>query len=340
MIMIRYELSMEIIIQATIVILVTGFFAMLEAALFTVPLSRARVLAAQNKIGGQALVTVKLSMARSIFLLVVFMNISTVLGSIVLGKHAAEQYGGDVGLISALMTVGIIFFGELIPKSIGDKYSEQLGMFFAPIILFLTKLCSPIVWLYEKTIHLLIGKHTTTVSEDDLKILSETSHNDGGIELAEKNIILNTFRMNDVTAYDIMTPRSVVEALPVGMTLSDALVTIGEKPYSRIPLFRDTVDTIVGYVSSKDILRGLANDEHAMTLEKYLKPIRKIPETMQSDELLKLFQKNKIHCAIVIDEFNQTSGLVTLEDVLEILVGEIMDETDEHEDLRNITNKN
>lgn len=327
---------MEIFIQAVIIILITGFFAMLEAALFTVPLSRARVLASQNKAGADALVTVKQSMARSIFLLVVFMNISTVLGSIILGKHASEEFGGDVGFISVLMTIGIIFFGELIPKSIGDKYAETLGRVFAPIILFITKLFSPIVWIYEKIIHIIVGSHTTHVSEDDLRILSETSHTEGGIELDEKNIILNTFRMNDVTARDIMTPRSVIEALGHTLTLAQTLIIIGEKPYSRIPVYRETIDTIIGYVSSKDILRALANDEHDMIIEKYVKPIRKISQTTRSDDLLALFQKNKIHCAIVTDEFNQTAGFVTLEDVLEILVGEIMDETDEHEDLRNI----
>ena len=107
---------MKLLIQAIIIIVITGFFAMLEAALFTVPLSRAKVLASQKKAGGDALVTVKQSMARSIFLLVVFMNISTVLGSIILGKHASEEFGGDVGLISVLMTVGIILFGGTDPE--------------------------------------------------------------------------------------------------------------------------------------------------------------------------------------------------------------------------------
>jgi CBS domain containing-hemolysin-like protein len=327
---------MNILIQAIIIIAITGFFAMLEAALFTVSLSRARVLASQGKPGAESLLIVKQSMARSIFLLVVFMNISTVLGSIILGKHASEEFGGDVGLISLLMTIGIIFFGELIPKSIGDKHAENLGRFFAPVILFITKLFSPVVWIYEKIIHLVIGTHTVPVSEDDLRILSETSHTEGEIELNEKNIILNTFRMNDMTAADIMTPRSVVEMLSSTITLEQALVIIGEKPYSRIPVYASSIDDVIGYVSSKDILRGLAHGEHETLIQKYVKPIRKIPNTMRSDHLLSLFQKNKIHCAIVVDEFRQVVGLVTLEDVLEVLVGEIMDETDEVEDLRKI----
>jgi CBS domain containing-hemolysin-like protein len=174
---------MKLLIQAIIIIVITGFFAMLEAALFTVPLSRAKVLASQKKAGGDALVTVKQSMARSIFLLVVFMNVSTVLGSIILGKHASEEFGGDVGLISVLMTVGIILFGELIPKSIGDKHAETLGRWFAPLILFITKIFSPIVWCYEKMIAFLVGSHTPHVSEDDLRILSEVSHEEGEIGL-------------------------------------------------------------------------------------------------------------------------------------------------------------
>lgn len=331
---------MKILIQAIIIIGITGFLGMLEAALFTVSLSRARVLAAQSKKGANSLLIVKQNMARSIFLLVVFVNISTVLGSIVLGKNASEEFGGSVGIISALMTIGIILFGELIPKSIGDKYSEQIGCIFAPFILFITKLFSPIIWVYEKVILSIIGDHTVPVSEDDLRVLSETSHSEGGIELDEKEIILNTFRMNDVTARDIMTPRSVVEMLPSGITLGEALIVIGEKPYSRIPVYDGTIDNVTGYVSSKDILRGLAHGEHDNIITKYVKPITKLGEKTRSDDMLAFFQKNKIHCAIVIDEFNQTAGLVTLEDVLEVLVGEIMDETDEYEDLRKVNANN
>ena len=327
---------MKLLIQAIIIIVITGFFAMLEAALFTVPLSRAKVLASQKKAGGDALVTVKQSMARSIFLLVVFMNISTVLGSIILGKHASEEFGGDVGLISVLMTVGIILFGELIPKSIGDKHAETLGRWFAPLILFITKIFSPVVWCYEKMIAFLVGSHTPHVSEDDLRILSEVSHEEGEIELDEKKIILNTFRMNDVQAKDIMTPRVVIEALSDDTTLEQALTIIGDKPFSRIPVYRDDIDTIIGIITSKDILRGLAQDQHKKTVAEYIQPFKSVPETIRADHLMALFQKDKIHCAIVTDPFGGTAGFVTLEDVLEVLVGEIMDETDEHEDMRTV----
>lgn len=327
---------MKILIQAVIVILLTGFFAMLEAALFTVSLSRAKVLQSQGKKGADSLVIVKKSMARSIFLLVVFMNVSTVLGSIILGKHASEEFGGSVGLISVLMTIGIIFFGELIPKSIGDKYAESLGRFFAPFILMITKLFSPIVWVYEKIIHFLVGSHTVPVSEDDLKVLSETSHAEGNIDLVEKEIIMNTFRMNDVLAREIMTPREVVEALSKDMTLEAALGIIGEKPYSRMPVYEETIDTVIGIVTAKDILRALARDEHKTLIGEYTKPCISVPETIHADHLLALFQSRKVHCAIVVNREKVMTGFITLEDVLEVLVGEIMDETDEYEDLRNI----
>ena len=320
---------MKLIIQAVIIIVITGFFAMIEAALFTVPLSRARVLVSQKKKGAEALVSVKKSMARSLFLLVVFMNVSTVLGSIILGKEAGEHAGESVGIISFLMTLGIILFGELIPKSIGDRYSENIGRFFAPIILLVTKIFSPVVWCYEKLIGFLIGHHTQKVSEDDLKILSETSHTDGGIETDEKEIILNTFLMNDTYAKNIMTPRTSVDALPENMTLKDALVIIGEKPYSRIPVYKSSIDSVTGFVTSKDLLRGLARDQHNATVGSYKKRIIRVPEKMRADHLLGLFQKQKVHCALVVDQYGGTSGFVTLEDVLEVLVGDILDETDE-----------
>lgn len=320
---------MKLVIQAIIIIGITGFFAMIEAALFTVPLSRARVLVSQKKKGAEALVSVKKSMARSLFLLVVFMNVSTVLGSIILGKEAGEHAAESVGFISLLMTIGIILFGELIPKSIGDRYSENIGRFFAPIILIITKIFSPIVWCYEKFIGFLIGHHTQKVSEDDLRILSETSHSDGGIETDEKEIILNTFLMNDTHARDIMTPRTSVDALPETTTLKDALVIIGEKPYSRIPVYQSTIDNVTGFVTSKDLLRGLARDQHYTIVGDYKKRIIRVPEKMRADHLLGLFQKRKVHCALVVDQRGATAGFVTLEDVLEVLVGDILDETDE-----------
>lgn len=325
---------MKLIIQAAIIITITGFFGMLEAALFTVPISRARVLASQKKSGAEALLTLKRSMARPIFLLVVFVNVSTVLGSIILGKNAGETAGVSVGLVSALMTVGIIVFGELLPKSFGDKYAETIARFFAPFLIFITKIFTPIVWLYEKGITLLIGSHTTPVSEDDLRVLSETSHTEGGIEADEKEIILNTFRMNDTYAKDIMTPRVAIEALPEETTLQEALLIIGDKPFSRMPVYSKNIDTIVGIVTSKDILRALAHDEHANSVSQYIHPHTTVDESMRADHLLGMFQKQKIHSAIVTDQFGGTAGIVTLEDVLEVLVGEIMDETDEIEDMR------
>jgi CBS domain containing-hemolysin-like protein len=207
-------------------------------------------------------------------------------------------------------------------------------MVFAPIILFITKLFSPIVWCYEKLIAFLVGTHVTPVSEDDLRVMSETSHAEGEIELDEKKIILNTFRMNDTLVRDIMTPKNVVEFLNEKCTLGEALALIGEKPFSRIPVYKNSLDDIVGVVSSKDILSGLARDEHSRTISEFMKPIKSIPETVQSDHLLVQFQKMKIHCAIVVDDNDKTVGFVTLEDVLEVLVGEIMDETDEFEDMR------
>lgn len=324
---------MKLIIQAAIIIAITGFFGMLEAALFTVPISRARVLVSQKKKGAEALLAVKKSMARSIFLLVVFVNISTVLGSIILGKNAGEA-GGSVALVSTLMTIGIILFGELIPKSLGDKYAETIGRLFAPFILLITKLFSPIVWLYEKLIVFIVGTHSTPISEDDLRVLSETSHTEGGIEADEKEIILNTFRMNDTLAKDIMTPRIAIEALPGSTTLTEALSIIGEKPFSRIPVYGKNIDDILGIVTSKDILRALAHDEHSNTVLQYKHPHTTVSEHARADHLLGMFQKQKIHCAVVLDEFGGTAGFVTLEDVLEVLVGEIMDETDEVEDMR------
>ncbi len=296
-------------IISTIIFVVIGaaLCACLEAAFFTVSLGRARLLKEQGKRGGTALLAVKEQIHQSIIMLVILNNAVTIAGAIYVGHLATEMYG--------------------------KNYSKSISLTFAPIVFFLTKIFRPITFVIEFMTQKLIKKHRV-VSEDELKVLSEIGEAEGSIEHDEKELIKRVFTLNDLTARDIMTPRTVIEALPAGATAREVAVEITHKPYSRYPVFQDSIDTVVGVVQSSKLLAALARDNDNELVSYFMTTPVFVSERKRVDDLLSLFLATRNHLAIVQDEFGTTTGLVTFEDVLEQLVGEIMDETDEVVDLR------
>ncbi|MCD8563695.1 MAG: CBS domain-containing protein [Candidatus Pacebacteria bacterium] len=172
------------------------------------------------------------------------------------------------------------------------------------------------------------------VSEEELSLLSELGHLEGSIEEDERDIIQRVFTLNDITAYDIMTPRTMMVGIHKDTVLGHAREEIFEMSNSRLPVYGEDYDDIVGMCYMRDLLIALARDEHQKTVSDYRKDVLYVSEDMRVDDLLRLFLSRRGHMAIVKDEFEGTSGLVTLEDVLEQLVGEIVDETDEVVDTR------
>lgn len=172
------------------------------------------------------------------------------------------------------------------------------------------------------------------VSEEELKILSEMGSQEGSIEPSEEELIQRVFTLNDITAKDIMTPRMVIEGLPKDRTLREVSVVLLNKPYSRYPVFMDTIDSIVGTVQTKDLLIALARDGEGELVSHFMTTPLFVSEKKRVDDLLSLFLSSRKHMAIVQDDFGGTAGVVTFEDVLEQLVGEIVDESDEIVDLQ------
>jgi len=320
----------------TIFIILTGsaFFSGIEAALFTVSLSRAKVLAEQKKKGAASLAAIKENMRRPITVLVLFNNAFNIVGSIIVGILASRIFeSAGIGIVSAILTFLIIIFGEIIPKSIGENYSEQIGLAVSKPLLFATKIFAPIVWCFENITKPFTKKHQI-VSEEEIRILSHLGHLEGSIEEDEKEMIHKVFRLNDLTAKDIMTPRTVVAALEGEKTLAETEREIYELTHSRLPIYHDNLDNIIGVCHERALLAALAKDEKQRKVSEFRTEVMFVPENMKADKILPLFQKQKCHLAVVVDEFGGTSGVVTLEDVLEQLVGEIIDEKDREVDTR------
>lgn len=326
---------MELLIILTVALVMgSGFFSGIEASLFAISQGQAEIFLKQEKRGASSLLEIKKNMGRAITVIVVGNNIVNIVGSIFVGVVAGEVLGNElIGLISAVLTFLIIILGEILPKTIGENYAESIALTMAPFVLVLTKVLYPLVWIIEKLTSP-FAVERALVSEDELRLMSDLGHREGVIEDDERAMIENVFRLNDLTARDIMTPRTVMTSLQKDDVLGDIKEEIFEMTNSRIPVYDEDIDDIVGVVHLRDLLEAIAKDEHAKTVGDFTDPALFVSEKLRVDILLTVFQKKREHLAIVKDEFDGTSGLVTLEDVLEELVGEIMDETDEHIDTR------
>lgn len=324
----------QLIITIILVVIGAAVCACLEAAFFTVSLGRARLYKEQGKRGAWALLSIKERLHNSIITLVILNNGITIAGSIYIGHLATEAYGNEIiGAVSAILTATIIIFGEIVPKMIGENYAQTIALFFAPVTLILTKIFTPVTYLLGLLTKGFMKKHAT-VSEEELRMLSQMGEAEGSIEHDEGVLIRRVFTLNDLTARDIMTPRTVIEALPANKTIREVSVVLLNKPYSRYPVFEENMDKIVGVVQTSKILTELARDNDKELVSHFMTTPIFVPEKKRVDDLLALFLSTRNHLAVVQDEFGGTTGVVTFEDVLEQLVGEIMDETDEIVDLQ------
>lgn len=324
----------ELIGLSIVVVIGSAFFSGLEAALFAVPMSRVHVLVEQNKRGAHALEQIKASVSRPVIVIVIFNNIINIVGSIFVGAVATHVFGSSLlGIVSAVLTIAIIIFGEIVPKTLGENNAESIALFFSTPLLWATKIFAPIIWALEHVTKPFI-RDKQLVSEDELRILSSLGHTEGSIERDEHDMIQNVFRLNDLSAEDIMTPRNVVDALPADGVLADLKEAIYEFGYSRIPVYEGTLDHITHVCSRMELLTALAKNKETLLVKDFSIPILVVHEDTKVDTLLPLFQRERQHMAVVEDEFGTMRGIVTLEDALEELVGEIVDETDEFVDLR------
>lgn len=320
----------------TIILIVLGsaFLSSLEAAIFTTSVGRAKLLKEKKKRGSDALVKVKEKVNRPITTIVILNNIVNIVGSIYVGYLVTSLYGSQLlGYISAILTVLIIIFGEIIPKMIGQNYSDRIALLFARPVLFVTNIFLPIIYVIEFATKGLM-KHNRVISEEELTVLSQIGEAEGSIEKDEQEIIQRVFTLNDLTARDIMTPRIVIEGLDGDATIRSMEHILYNKPFSRYPVFGESRDVVIGICQSKDLLTALSKDNKDDLVRDHMVPALFVNDKRKVDDLLAFFQAQRMHMAIVQDDFGGTAGLVTLEDVLEQLVGEIVDETDEHVDMR------
>lgn len=324
-----------------IVLLGSAICSLSETVLLSVSEIKVKQWAESKKPAALALLKIKKKMSRPIATIVLLNNIFNIVGSIIIGSLASQVLGdGLLGLFSGILTFLIIIFGEILPKTIGQRYADNLGLIISLPIQFFTLILTPIVWLMEKiTEPFTKGKVLPTTNEMEIKLLTNIGSNEGVIEANEAEMINRVFHLNDLCAVDLMTPRIIITYLKGNLTLKDCQDTIINSEHTRILVINESIDDVIGIAFKSELLSAIIQGKQEEKIANLARNANFVPETIRADRLLKYFQEIRQHLMVVIDEYGGVSGVVTLEDVLEVLTGDIVDETDKIVSLRDIARK-
>lgn len=281
--------------------------------------------------------TLKKDMDTSISSILILNTIAHTMGAAGVGAEAVRIFGIEwQSLIAVILTLLILYFSEIIPKTIGATYWRALAKPSAYFIQFLTRLLLPLLWI-SSFITNKINKHRNDgPTREEIAAMAEIGEESGILEEKEGQLIENLLKLKQIQIKDILTPRSVVFSLNGDDTIESALLEEDLLIYSRIPVYEDTTDNITGLAFSRSILKAVSMDEQIQQpLKSIMTPIFRVPEDMPVYFLLDHFIKRKEHLFLVHDSYRQYSGIVTLEDAIETLLGrEIIDEADKVEDMQ------
>jgi len=317
-------------------IVLSALCSTLEATLLSTPLSYITGLEEQGRKGAARLKRLKQNSDRPISAILCINTIANTVGASVVGSLVFEVYGDAlVGIFSTIFTFAILIFSEIIPKTIGTSYWRTLALPAAGIINFMIIISFPLVWVLER-MQRLISSHSdqVSVSREDISAMVSVATEEEEIEKEEKKMIQNILKLDEVTAHEIMTPSVVVEMVPGNMTIREFYDS--ENTHSRILVYDEENDEyVVGYVLRQEVLEKMAEDKFSTTLNDILRPVLRFSEEDSVSDIWETLIEKKEHISVILDEYGSLRGIVTMEDVIETMLGhEIVDEKDEVVDMQ------
>ena len=318
-------------------ILLSALCSTLEATLLSTPLSYITGLEEQGVRGAARLKKLKQNSDRPISAILCLNTIANTVGASIVGSLVYEVYGDAiVGVFSTIFTLCILIFSEIIPKTIGTSYWRSLAIPASVIINAMIFISFPLVWILER-MQRLISSHSTqvSVSREDISAMVSVATEEEVIEKDEKTMIQNLLKLDEVTAHEVMTPSTVVEMAEGQMTIRE-FYDSADLTHSRILVYDDENDDyVVGYALRQDVLEKMAEDKFSTTVREITRPILSFPEDEPLGNIWEKLLAKKEHISVIIDEYGTFRGIVTLEDVIETMLGqEIVDETDEVVDMQ------
>jgi CBS domain containing-hemolysin-like protein len=312
--------------------------SILEAALLSIPSSHVALMKEKGSPAGRKLDALKREIDRPLSAILTLNTFAHTFGAAGVGAQSLNLFGQAwVAVTSAVVTLLILVFSEIIPKTLGAVYSKQLAAFTAHACGVLIFLTWPLVILSLFLTRLLAKrKDGPTVSREEFQLLAKTGHQEGVFEEEESNIFLNLIRFSAIRVEDIMTPRVAVLRFQQERSLAEIIEEHDEIPFSRIPVYGESDEDIKGYVLKSELMLELARGRGERQLSELRRDVLFIPEFIDLRSMFSQILADQEHFAVVVDEYGGFAGVVTMEDVIETLLGlEIVDESDTTEDLRN-----
>ncbi len=316
-----------------ILVLFSAFFSMTETVFASVSEAKIKNYVEERKTGAKKALFCVEHFDRTLTTLLVGNNIvNTALSTFALTFFMGFIRTGNLELIStAIITIVLLIFGEITPKTIGKKYNDKLVLFLAPIIYVISYILLPISIIFMGIQKIFTGKknNDSQVNESELETILDTMVEDGEIEDDEHEYIKNVFDLNDRTVEEIMVPRVDMVAIEDTTSIDEVKNIFIREQYSRIPVYHEDKDHIIGIIYERDFFEAMAKNIELKDVKQLMRNVLFVNKKMTVDALIKTLQESKTHMAIVSGEYNDTLGLVTMEDALEEIVGEIYDEHDE-----------
>lgn len=328
----------ELILAVSIALVVSAGCSLFEAVLYSIPMGQVETLA-QQKRSGRVLKELKNNIDRPIAAILTLNTIAHTAGSAVAGSAVTTVFGSQWLLyFSIVFTLAILIFTEIIPKTAGVVYAKSVSTLIALPLRGLVWLMAPAIWLVSHITKLVARKQPdASVTSDEIKIMATLSLRSGGIKQYQKSIIENVLSLDTKSVEHVMTPRTVVFSLSEHLSLEEAREKSESWEHSRFPVYDKDMEDVVGIVLTKELFIALGRGKKESHLTDLMRPVRFVVETAKLSKVLMEFIESREKLFVVIDEYGGLSGVISLEDILEEILGrEIMDESDQVADKREL----
>jgi len=318
-----------------IALLVSSLCSLMEAVLLSSSASYIEILATKSK-GGKLLQNLKSNIDRPISAILTLNTIVNTVGAAGVGAQAVAVFGSAYfGVVTAILTILMLIFAEIIPKSVGANYWKNLVIPTAWIIQGMVYITYPLISITKYLTRIFTKKNKETVSREELAALTNIGEKEGTLKSNESKIINNMIKLESLKIRSIMTPRTVVFVAQEDLTLKEFFNNKDFLRHSRIPIYKDSIDNITGFVLKSDILIHLVNNKESLKLKDVRRPLIVCYENTSIPRFYDLMMQKKEHIALVIDEYGGMEGIVTMEDIIETILGlEITDESDFQTDMQ------
>lgn len=328
----------QLILATGIAIVVSALCSILEAVLYSVPQSQVEVMARSGKKSGILLKKLKTNIQEPITAILTLNTIANTMGAAVAGASASAVFGRE-NLIwfSIFFTLAILLFSEILPKTAGVAYTRPLAAWIGVPLNGLIRVMRPLIWLCQAVTHLIPEQRKQSpVSIEEIHAVALLGRKFGEIEPQQEKVIANILKLQNKTVRQVMTPRTVVFSLSAHLTIGEALEMKEQwSRHSRVPIYDKDTDDVIGIVLSMNVLLSLSEGSRDQVLSDLMQPVHFVPEAAPLNRIMVDFFEQRFHLFVVVDEYGSVTGVISLEDIIEEIVGrEIIDESDRAGNLR------